>query len=61
MDREADMPFIDGAGLIADDVPPLLANGVGMSMFIGLVPVSVWGRRLGSRDPGRGPGSLRPE
>jgi hypothetical protein len=55
------MPFIDGAGLIADDVPPPLANGVGMSMFIGLVPVSVWGRRLGSRDPGRGPGSLRPE
>ena len=35
MDGEAvDMPLMDGDGLIAGDVPPPLADGVGMVMFI---------------------------
>ena len=37
MDGEADMPLMDGDGLMAGDVPPL-ADEVGMFMFIGEPP-----------------------
>ena len=38
-DGDADMPLMDGDGLIEGDAPVPLAEGVGMFMFIGEPPM----------------------
>lgn len=41
-DGDADIPLVDGDGLIEGDAPVPLAEGVGMFMFIGAPMPMLW-------------------